>query len=151
MMLLLFGSCSKEQSFRNCLLRDTGKWNITTIDYELIEVDSIKVNTFFGLEFSAGTFTFKKNGHGDYDYTIKNNVNRKGKFSWHISDEHIVLYNVANDQGVALAAGMIFLVDYNGSRTGEKSFEMTGVEQDGFFFTGAARRTVAGTLHLDKQ
>src|SRR3989344_6649308 len=123
---VLITSCSKDKKIEKTLHKKEGEWNITSVTWEKVVQDTSGQSINFGTTSNAGTFTFDKDGDGNYQYTI-NGTSRFLAFRWNVHDEKISVTKLSN---VFDLSGNFTqtVISMSGTQTGKNTIVLEGTE-----------------------
>ena len=107
--IFLLCACSKEIKVKNQLSSQSGIWNVDTIKWVKVNVNSI-VDVGVGTEFNAGHFQFNNNGTGSYDIII-DGIQEHKDFNWSTNGNDVSIADtISNHEEV-----IVYKIEHNSS------------------------------------
>ena len=146
---LFISSCSKDKKIEKALHKKEGEWNITSVTWEKVVQDTSGQSINFGTTSNAGTFTFDKDGDGNYQYTI-NGTSRFLSFRWNVHDEKISVTKLSNtfDLNGDFTQTVISMM---GSQTSKNTIVLEGSETIQYSFGTVSQEVLVATFSLTKK
>lgn len=149
MSSFLFSSCSKDKRIERALFKKEGQWNITSVTWEKVIVNSSGSNVSMGTTTNAGIFSFEKDGSGSYEFTIDGSTYSQ-TFGWSVNEEAIAITRVS--QSFDFSGNFDQLaVAFSGTQSNKTNIVLDGSETHQYSSGSVTETVIAGTFSLTKK
>lgn len=147
---IFLSNCSKEKKLERALYKKEGVWNITSVTWEKVIVNSSGQHVSLGMTANAGTFTFEKDGKGSYNFTV-DAATYSRNFTWTVHDETIKIVRVSTDVNFSTGDIDQLTIAITGSQESKNNIRFSGSETHVYSGGPTSETVLTGTFSLTKQ
>lgn len=148
---LTLTACSKEKQLERTLYKKDGKWKVQSAEWSQVSQSSSSGQSVVtGTSTDAGTFEFKDDGNGSYDFTLGTETYSQS-FDWTVSEENFSIIKVAQSFDFFTGDIVQMAISFSGTRVDKNKLEIEGSETFQYYSGDIDQRVMSGTFTLVRE